>query len=695
MRKSTIIKTIFYVTIIIVYLASEGLFDGWFEETQLNPFDYARITDVDYKAIVVDEPNGQGKILVTERLTFDVHAARWGEPFWELWRDLPEEYIDGVKVDYKVNSVKQISASGTEKTYDETDTLYWDDYDYTSTWLGRGPGKWHHSKGPYNEDLRQYECVLFYVDGIYREEVVFEIEYEMYNAALRYADASELYITPYSESTIKYLNSFKGQILFPNNLMPQKGNYEAHTYGTNSNSFPLTESKTLNSGYHTFSFDLDKSQLKFKPYNQYIEFSLVSHGADKHIFTQHASRNDYYDDDVLSELREEQVKYDTAPKNFQIIKVIVLLSSIVVALLILIIVLNTDKRMKRRYTFFEPTTKFDYFRDIPSDLDPTFAATLVFCKHKSSNIIENGYSAVMLNLVRKGYIELAQISSSINWDFNNVKIIIKHPPIPSPDVFGPIPYTNPLPALTKTEEHYFQLIIRHAGGFDISMDAFQKKVAEDYEHTNSFIQLIKTVLNTIGISDGYFQKLNYQQPRKDVQSNAIFCVVMAALLIVGGNLISRLSRLDLAFGSFFILGGAFALRAIYLYQISRKYALLTQFGEDEYAKWYGLYNFFNSATLLSEREVIEVGLWEQYLVYATAFGIAEKVLAAIKIRCQEVDSSPVLRNSYYRSPRFYSTGRAFRSATRTASSTARSGGFGGHGGYGGGGRGGGGGGGGH
>ena len=180
-----------------------------------NPMDYARITDVDYKAIVVDEPNNSGKVLVTERLTFDIHAASKNNLFWELWRDLCEDTVDGLKVDYKVNSVKQILPDGTEIVYEESPKLYWDDEDYLNTNTKYGPGKWYHSKGPYNEYRRQYECVFFYVDGLYREEVVFEIEYEMNNAAIRYGDCSELYLTLYSEDTIKYLDSFKGQILFP------------------------------------------------------------------------------------------------------------------------------------------------------------------------------------------------------------------------------------------------------------------------------------------------------------------------------------------------------------------------------------------------------------------------------------------------------------------------------------------------
>ena len=235
------------------------------ESTGFN--DYARITDVDYKAVLVDEDGEGGKVIITEQLTYDVHAASSNNLFWELWRDLPEDYVDGLKIDYQVNYVKQLNADGTETIYTESPKLYWDDSDYTSSIYG--PGKWYHSEGPYNEDLRRYECILFYVDGLYREKVTFEIQYEMNNAALRYSDVSELYLSMYSESTIKYLESFEGQILIPNKDMPHQGNYSAHTYGTNNHTFNYSESDTLNPGYHTFSFSLDEDDLQFKNYNQY------------------------------------------------------------------------------------------------------------------------------------------------------------------------------------------------------------------------------------------------------------------------------------------------------------------------------------------------------------------------------------------------------------------------------------------
>ena len=210
---------VFLVWGFFIFMIFSPVFFTFLEEVE-NPFDYARITDVEYKAVLVDEFGSEGKVVITERLTFDIHAFSKDNLFWELWRELPVDYVDGLENSYKVNSVKQIFEDGSYDIYEESDKLYWDDYDYVSSYYG--PGKWYYDE--YDE------CVLFYIDGVYREEMVFEIEYEMTNTVFRYNDASELYLTMYSGNTIKHLNSYKGEILIPNKDMPSSGNYEVYTY---------------------------------------------------------------------------------------------------------------------------------------------------------------------------------------------------------------------------------------------------------------------------------------------------------------------------------------------------------------------------------------------------------------------------------------------------------------------------------
>lgn len=518
----------------------------------------------------------------------------------------------------------------------------------------------------------------------------------MYNASFRYKDCSELYLATYSGDTIKYLNSYKGQILFPNNLMPSKGNYYAHTYGTNSNNFPFTVSTTKNPGYHTFSFELDESDLQFRPYNQYLEFALVSYGDDKHKFTKYASINDYYYDNVLDELKYEHIKYEITPKQFALYKFILLALCTAGSIYIIYYTLNKKNKLKSKYTFYEPTMKMDYFRDIPSNLDPIFANELVFCKDKKNKDVGDAYSAIILSLVRKKYIDLVKIKNESDWTFNNVKIIVKYKPTQPTQLIQnsvetssvDFEETKTLEPLSPTEQLYFNLIVRYAHQGETTMLNLQNRVSIDYQNTNTFVKNIEKSVTNIGIYEKYFQQADYTEPRKKLKSKSTTFIVFAILVMIIGNLIISRTRFDLAFGAFFILGITLFISGLYLRKISKRYVLLTQYGEDEYVKWRGLYEFLNSETLMNERTVIELPIWEQYLVYATAFGISDKVVKALKIRCPEVNISPVLSNPYFRTTSFYHSSRTFRSATRTASYTASSG---GHGGYGGGGRGGGGG----
>lgn len=711
---------IFFLIFFVIPFIST-FFSYYDSEESTGPNDYARITDVDYKAVLVDEPGEGGKVVITERLTYDVHAASKNNLFWELWRDLPEDYVDGLKVDYQVNYVKQINDDGTETTYTESPKLYWNDSDYTS--IIYGPGKWYHSKGPYDEGLARYECVFFYVDGLYREDVTFEIQYEMNNAALRYSDVSELYLSMYSEDSIKHLESFKGQILIPNKDMPKKGNYLAHTYGTNSHTFDYKESDTLNPGYHTFSFDLDKDDLKFKSYNKYLEFSLLAYNEDKHSFTNFAPDNYYSDDVYLEEAMDAIDEYDNLQVEAKHNKKTLLILSILFSVLFLTFAITRDRKIRKKHKFYQPSTKIKYFRDIPSNLDPYFAASLVFSKHKHKADIGDSYSALLLNLVRKGYIELQKISETKDWDFDNILLKVLYlPPTTNPFTQMPsIPASNiisntintestiagtqpieryningkKLEDLSLNEEAYFNFVVKYAHGNSITMKEFQKKVYSDYDNTNAFVDKVENSIVHLGVTRGYFQKADYCGLKNRTNSLAKSYIILAILIMLIGNLTCSFTRLDLAYGSFFIIGITLIISAIILKKCANHYILLTQFGEDEYEKWRALYRFLNSATLMDEKTVIELPLWEEYLVYATAFGISDKVIKALEIRCPDITNSPLLSNGYYRSSGFRYTTRSFSRATRRATYISRSARYSGGSYYGGGGRGGGGGGGGH
>ena len=58
----------------------------------------------------------------------------------------------------------------------------------------------------------------------------------------------------------------------------------------------------------------------------------------------------------------------------------------------------------------------------------------------------------------------------------------------------------------------------------------------------------------------------------------------------------------------------------------RKISDLTAKGKEELAEVMGLKKYLEDFSLISEREISETIIWQDYMVYATLFGIADKVI---------------------------------------------------------------------
>ena len=355
------------------------------DEINLIPFDYCNLTDVNYTAILHDDEDGKANVEITEYLTFDIHG--WTDSYKEVWRELPEQTIDGVKVTYDVKSVSQILDDGSEIPYIESPKLYWDDEDFTPSSIK----KWHHSTGSgiYPDN---YESLLMYIPWTYKDKLTFKIVYSLNNAALKYNDCSELYLSMYSGSTIKKLKSFKAQILIPNDIMPTT--YYTYTFGTAKSRVPFSESATKNPGYYTFSMDLDKSNLKFNHNNQYIEFCLLTYGYDKHIFTKYAPSNYYTYSDVLDECIEENTYYEKQYIKYKGYKLTALMASIAISIFIIKHTKNKISKIIENCTIYKPEIDYEYFREIPRNKAHSDKSTTNTSSDSSS---ENSYKDVKSN----------------------------------------------------------------------------------------------------------------------------------------------------------------------------------------------------------------------------------------------------------------------------------------------------------
>ena len=73
-------------------------------------------------------------------------------------------------------------------------------------------------------------------------------------------------------------------------------------------------------------------------------------------------------------------------------------------------------------------------------------------------------------------------------------------------------------------------------------------------------------------------------------------------------------------------------------------------GSEHYTRWKAFRNFLDDFGAFELKELPEIILWERYLVYATIFGLADKVEKSMNVRIKEMDMSS-LASDYY--PTFY------------------------------------------
>jgi hypothetical protein len=120
---------------------------------------------------------------------------------------------------------------------------------------------------------------------------------------------------------------------------------------------------------------------------------------------------------------------------------------------------------------------------------------------------------------------------------------------------------------------------------------------------------------------------------------------------------------------------------------------LSDKGREELSEVIGLKKYLNEFTLIAEREITETIIWKEYMVYATLFGIADKVLEQFKKvypekipELETYNRNVIIAHSYYRS--MYASSQRAMQARRTSGGGGKAS-FGGGGGFSGGGRGGG------
>lgn len=267
-----------------------------------------------------------------------------------------------------------------------------------------------------------------------------------------------------------------------------------------------------------------------------------------------------------------------------------------------------------------PSMKLDYYREIPrEDATPAEAAFLHYNATIGSNM-PKVLSATMLDLCLKGYLQFEII------DDKNVKVTLVAEKTEE--------------ALKPYEQTVYELLKEVANK---QTNSFTMKEFEKYAriHGNSFMSKMDSV--EIRVNNEEINIGNMSEEGKKKKSTYMASGIAYITITIAIAFFSFLFFLPIML---FFMPILLLVNSILCFILSGRYSIFSQAGLDEKEKWEALKRYMEDFSMIDEKSVPELVLWEKYLVYATAFGIADKVLKQLKIKYPEFAEGNLGMNDY-------------------------------------------------
>ena len=479
----------------------------------------------------------------------------------------------------------------------------------------------------------------------------YKIEYKVNDAITKYSDYAELYWQFIGNDFEISADKVTGTIYLPNKVN-DKENIKVWAH-----------SKDLNGTIYVTDFNKVQFEMDKYKSGRYVEVRILFPTA------QIISTNRTYNTNILEKAVAEETQWaEEANRQRELNEKIYKVVEYLVYILIIVGTIYFGKKIfkykkvLKNLSQLEPTQKLEYYRELPDEKATPGEAVFLLEKQYTSFDIHFAqiFSATLLNLSLKKYIELKVDKNK------KAKEAIKI-----------VNLNKEITDLKADEKEILEFVLKAVGTKEeITMKELEKYITK---HSSSITKLIEKTHKNVKKSmkeKNYFDEKEYKK-YSDYSGKM-------ALYIIGA--ISTLFILPLSI--------AFIMDAVYCNKIMKKRKVLTQLGLDQKEMWKGLKKYMEDFSLLNEREVPELALWEKYLVYATAFGISEKVLKQLKIVYPNIDELDGTNTSTYMYFMYHSNfntnfSKAITSSIASAtysSGSGSGGGFSGGGGFGGGGR---------
>ena len=337
------------------------------------------------------------------------------------------------------------------------------------------------------------------------------------------------------------------------------------------------------------------------------------------------------DNVIVGAMQEKIINYESKlARETNIKNIIAKTINLLTIILIIVMVYITYKVYKKYDKEYVPEFSGVYYRELPYDYTPAEMSYLYYFGKTNDEDV----TATLLDLVRKGYLELEVTPSVTNRKRNDMTIHLKQ--------------DKPLTKLLPHEEHIIQWFIKDIGdGSKVTIDQIEKYGKKSYAEATKFTNRgsqFKRKVKTEAEKHDFFE--NAAEKAKNKAQIYVLLPIAFAIICL---LIVPMLDVDASVNGFISLAIMVAY-LVYLYSIKRR----SKEGNEQFAKWKAFKRFLEEFSMMKDYPMPSVVVWEHYLVYATSLKIADKVMAQLRVKLPEMDTEEgTFLSNRYVYPGFY------------------------------------------
>ncbi len=353
-------------------------------------------------------------------------------------------------------------------------------------------------------------------------------------------------------------------------------------------------------------------------------------------------------------------------------KIIVIAINIIAIILTIFIIKSIIKNIKKikNHKKLLPSQEIKYYREIPRENATPAEALTLFNEQvrglNNSSYLGKIFSATLLDL---------SLKKIIDFEIQNEKDITIKILKDKPEELESI----------KDEKVIFKFLKNSCGNKNdqITIKELQKYIKKSPQKVLTLAQNISK-----STEKALYEKQLADSEKVDkkvkIDTYSVLSIIAMIFVFMGCIIVMFSSINIMAVIPLFIVG---IIQFIVFTVLSSRMSQLTQEGIDEKEKWKGLKKYMEDFSMLDKREIPEIVIWEKFLVYATVFGIADKVLKQLKMVYPNMSEELTMNNYAYMYLMMNTNfSNSFSNSISSSMSTAYSSAIGGGGGFSGGGR---------